>query len=1329
MSSLLRKGPELSAEEKRALLADLLREKAARDKLEPTSFAQQRLWFLARLEPDSPAYNIPRPLRLRGALNVPALRQTFNQILDRHDVLRGRFELIDGQPMQLIASQLEIDLPVIALQHLSPNEREAEVSRLAIADAEQPFDLSKAPLLRVSLLKLAPDEHVLLLTMHHIVSDGWSMGLLVKEMASIYESISEQQPPALPKPTIQYADFARWQHKWLQDGVLEEQVRYWQQHLNEAPAVLSLPIAKQRPATQTINGSHRSRTLSQKLKRALKELSRQEGVTLFMMLLAAFTTLLYRYSGQDDLVVGTPIAGRNREELEALIGFFVNTLPLRTSLAGNPSFRELLTRVKETSLGAYAHQELPFEKIVEAIQPVRSLSHSPIFQVMFALQNQPRATFTLPGLEVAHLKRDYDTAKFDLSLFMSERDDRLSCWLEYNTDLFTTTSVERLLDHFETLLESIVANPDRSISQMPLLSERERQEILVDWNRTQAEFDGTILVHELFEAQTERTPEATALVAGKERLNYRELNARANQLARYLLATGVGPDQRVGVCLERSADAVIAILATLKAGGAYMPLDLAYPAERLAFTLADSEARVLLTNEALAATVPDTAARKVFLDSEWPVIARHESSNLPRVAHPENLAYVIYTSGSTGRPKGVAIEHRSTATFLQWAMKTFSAAELSSVLLSTSFCFDLSVFELFAPLSVGGKVILVENALQLANLNGEEVTLVNTVPSAMTELVRFGGIPASVQTVNLCGEPLLKSLVDEIYERTQARQVLNLYGPSEDTTYSTYVLAERDVPTEPTIGRPMSNTAAYILDREGQPVPVGVPGELHLSGAGLARGYLNRPELTAEKFIPDPYSGSGGARMYGTGDLARYRADGEIEFLGRIDHQVKLRGYRIELGEIEIALREHDAVEDAVVIAQDSATGRDLVAYVAVQLPVDEQSVTARMRALLRTTLPEYMVPAYFVFLERLPLTPNGKIDRRALPSATRSRADLTESRTTPANKVEQRLARIWKEVLSLDRVGFNDNFFEIGGHSLLAVRLVSEIEKAFGQKLALVSLFRHTTIESQAEALSHVADTSAWPTLVEIQKGDHTIPLFCVSMPNVNALGYVALARSLGGQQAVYGLQAQYPEDLQGEHSQTAVEELATEYLESVREIRPYGPYQFVGMCRGAHIAFEMARRLREEGEEVGLVGILDTWVLENTYNRMLYVEYYAKRLGASFRRGFREWRQKSASTPAQMETASTEPQKNAVARANPMQVYFPGPDFKPLTYPGRVSVFRARSQPFNRIRDEALGWATLATGGVDVHYIPGKHGASVLREPHVRVLAAEIKKRLVDT
>jgi amino acid adenylation domain-containing protein len=1326
MSRVLQNELELSPAEKRALLSELLKKKAASPRKVPLSFAQQRLWLLAQLEPDSAAYNISRALHIEGDLIVAALRETINRIVARHEVLRGSFDLVDGEPRQLISPERQIDLPVTNLETLSESDREKETARLVAAEAQRPFDLSRDPLLRVSLIKLGEKDHVLLLTMHHVVSDGWSMGILVKEMAAIYQSIVGQRPVDLPKLPIQYSDFARWQRESLQGEVLEELSSYWEEQLAGAPPVLDLPIARQRSATQTMRGAHISRRLLGKLSTELGALSRREGVTLFMTLFAAFQTLLYRYSGQEDLVTGSPIAGRNRAETEDLIGFFVNSLPLRTNVSGNPSFRELLGRVKETALGAYAHQDLPFEKIVEEIQPERSLSYSPIFQVMFALQNQPRAAFSLPELKITLLKREFDAAKFDLTLFMTETENGLECWLDYNTDLFESNAVDRLLEHYEILLTSIVANPSQRIGALQMLKPAEEHQLLVEWNETRAEFPAAQCVHDLFEEQAAKSPEAIALVCGEERLTYDELNGRANQLARYLQRLGVGPEKRVGVCLGRSTEMVIAVLAILKAGGAYVPLDPAYPAERLAFILNDANASVLLTDETLAKTLPQTDGQIISIKTAWPVIAKEDSSNPASMVQSRNLAYVIYTSGSTGQPKGVAIEHRSTVAFLHWALSSFTAEELSGVLFSTSLCFDLSVFELFAPLCAGGKVILVENALSLAELDSDEVTLVNTVPSAMTELVRLRGIPSSARIVNLAGEPLLNNLVQDIYGKANVEQVLNLYGPSEDTTYSTFARLLKGATEEPSIGRPVSNTSVYLLDSNLQLVPVGVLGELHLSGAGLARGYLDRAEMTAEKFIPNPFSTEPGVRMYKTGDLARYQTDGTIQFLGRIDHQIKLRGYRIELGEIETILREHAAVQNAVVMMRDSPQGnKDLVAYVVADSGTEE-NLTGELRGVLKQKLPDYMAPSYFVYLEQLPLTPNGKIDRRALPAPDRSRPEFAHARSAPRNHTEEQLARIWQQVLDIEQVGITDNFFELGGHSLLAVRLLAEIEKTFGQKIPLVSLFRNATIESLAVVLGQDVDSLSWPTLVEIQKGNARPPLFCVSMPNVNALGYVALARYLGPEQPVYGLQAQYPEDLQGEHSQTAVDELATEYLQAIRAVQPHGPYQFVGMCRGAHIAFEMARRLEDEGQEVALVGILDTWVMENTYNKFLYVRYYARRLQSFMRRGELQFIKKTL-RKGKLDGGRAAPSGNRSHElANPMKTYFPGPDFQPKTYRGRVSVFRARRQPLDRIRDKELGWNKLALGGVDLHYVPGKHGVSVLREPHVRLLADELKRRL---
>jgi len=1332
VNSTLQNGIDLPPKEKRALLADLLREKAARSKTVPTSFSQQRLWFLNRFEPDSPAYNIARPLRMQGALNVPVLRQTLNLILARHDVLRGRFELAGSQPVQLIAPRLEIDLPEVDLQHLTAGEREAEVSRRAIADAAMPFDLTQAPLMRVCLLKLAPEEQVLLLTMHHIISDGWSMGKFVREMAAIYQALNTGQPVELPELQIQYADFARWQREWLQGEVLEEQLGYWKQHLAGAPAVLDLPIARPRPATLTINGSHLTTILPAQLKSALNELSRREGATMFMTLLAAFKTLLYRYSGQDDLVVGSPIAGRNRVELEGLIGFFVNTLPMRTSLAGNPTFRELLRRVRETALAAYAHQDVPFEKIVEGVQPPRSLNYTPIFQVAFALQNQPRAAFSLPELKVAALRREYDTAKFDLTLFMTETEDGLGCWLEYNTDLFPKSTISHLLDHFQVLLEAIVANPDQTIAEMPLLTETEVRQTVVEWNETRVDFGKSETLPELFERQVERTPAALALIWGDQQVTYRELNGRANQLARQLRGLGVGPDIRVAVVLERSIQLVVGLLAVLKAGGAYVPVDPAYPDQRLAFMVEDAGALVLLTEASLVERLPGAQAPIICLDRDREKIAAAEEQNLVRSAGSDNLAYVIYTSGTTGRPKGVQITHEALFNLIRWHHNAFQVTAEDRATQLAGMGFDACGWELWPYLTKGASVHLADEESRMAAAQLRDwlvacAITISFVPTPVAEsLLSLDWPPATALRALLTGGDRLHS-----YGAAGLKfKVVNNYGPTESTVVATSGALSRAEGTGelPSLGRPIANTEVYLLNSHGQPQPVGVPGEIYLGGSGLARGYLEDSELTSEKFVPHPFSREPGKRLYRTGDLARYGTDGSIHFLGRIDHQVKLRGYRIELGEIEAALREHSGIMDTVVIVRESPQGnRDLVAYVASQ---SDGELVAQLRARLKTKLPDYMVPAYFVVLDAFPLTPNGKIDRQALPSPQRIQADAPP-RSRPANQVEQQLAVIWQEVLDREQVGVNDNFFEIGGHSLLAVRLLVEIEKVFGQKIPLVSLFQNATIASLGKLLTTTGEPGAWPTLVEIQKGDGRPPLFCVSMPNVNALGYVALARHLGADQPVYGLQAQYPEDLQGEHSQRAVDELASEYLEAIRAVAPRGPYQFVGMCRGAHIAFEMARRLRDQGQQIALVGVLDTWVLENTYKKqVLYLEDYVRRLRASLRLGLKGHleliRNKSRrSNSPENRTGQT---INATSQlANPMHAYFPGPGFKPKTYGGRVAVFRARKQPLNRIRDKELGWGKLADGGVDVHYITGEHGGSMLREPHVQVLATEIQKFLV--
>jgi amino acid adenylation domain-containing protein len=765
--------------------------------------------------------------------------------------------------------------------------------------------------------------------------------------------------------------------------------------------------------------------------------------------------------------VGSPIAGRTRGEVEELIGFFVNTLVLRTDLSGDPSFRETLRRVREATLGAYAHQEVPFEKLVAELQPERSLSHSPLFQVMFTLQNAGGEGGALPGLKAGGVGAAMEIAKFDLSLALAATPQGLRGTLNYSTDLFERGTAERMVGHLERVLEQVAADADVRLSRLELLGEAERALVLEEWNRTAAEYPADRCIHELFEAQAARTPDAAAVVHEADALTYRALNERANRLARHLVRQGVGGETRVGVCLGRGVEMVVALLAVLKAGGAYVPLDPAYPAERLAFTLSDSGVVVLLTQEALRAALPvPDGVTVVSVDGAAAEIARESAERIERGATPRSLAYLIYTSGSTGVPKGVAIEHESAVALVSWAAGVFTTEELSGVLASTSISFDLSVFELFLPLSLGGRVIVVENALALPqSAAAGQVRLVNTVPSAIVALLKAGGIPSGVRTVNLAGEPLRPAVVDALYGEGIER-VYDLYGPSEDTTYSTWTLRQAGGPA--TIGRPISNTRAYVLGAALRPVPARVPGELYLGGRGLARGYLGRPGLTAERFVPDPFSGEPGARLYRTGDRARWRVDGTLEYLGRLDAQVKVRGFRIELGEVEAALRRNPAVTDCVVMAREDAPGdKRLVAYVVAGVEADE------LREHLRRSLPEYMVPWAFVSLERLPLTPNGKLDRKALPAPEGS-SYAARAYEAPRTEAERKVAAVWAEVLGVESVGAHDRFFDLGGHSLLLVRVQARLREAFGQPVPITHLFRYLTVSALAAALEAPAPEPA---------------------------------------------------------------------------------------------------------------------------------------------------------------------------------------------------------------------------------------------------------------
>ncbi len=1034
----------------------------------PTSFSQQRLWFLDRLEPGSIAYNLPGAVRLEGSLDVAALAGALSGIVSRHESLRTTFVERDGDPWQVIAKPAPVPLSILDLTGLPFAVREEEVRLISAADARRAYDLAHGPLLRSTLLRLGEREHVLLVGMHHIVSDGWSMGIFVHELRDLYGSLASGEPAGLPELSIQYADYAAWQREWLRGDVMAERLAWWKSRLAGAPQVLDLPLDRPRPPVQSHRGSSAYLTIGRDLEARLDALTRRLGVTPFMFLLAGFATLLRRYGSQHDIVVGTPIANRGRAELEDLIGMFVNTLALRIDLSGDPGFDELSGRVREAALGAYNYQDVPFERLVDELRPERSLSHSPVFQVMLALQNLPDAGLELAGLTLSPVKADLGGTQFDLSLIVNPQlAGGLMARLQYASDLFDPATAERILAHLHLLLEGMVADPETPVSRLPLLTERERAQLSV-WDQPEHRGHPEGLLHGLFETQARRTPEAVALVAGNTVLTYAELDEQSARLAARLRSLGAGPEIGVGVCLERKAELVVSLLGVLRAGSFYVPLDPRYPAERLRFLLEDSGSQLVVTQSRLKELLP-TDTRCLLLDGPAVLEVSAEAAEVA----PENLAYLIYTSGSTGKPKAVAIEHRSAAVLAHWAREVFSPEELRGVLASTAVTFDLSVFELFVTLSWGGTVVLAENALELPKVvarlpAGVEVTLVNTVPSAMAELLRDDALPASVRTINLAGEALPRWLADRAYARPETGRVCNLYGPSEDTTYSTWTVVERSTQRSPTIGRPIHDTLAFVLDQQQQRLPVGVPGELYLAGAGLARGYLGRPELTADRFLPDPFSAEPGSRMYRTGDLVKLGPDGQLDYLGRLDHQVKVRGFRIELGEVEAALVRQPGVESAVVLVREDAPGdKRLVAYLVA--PGGEQSAAA-LRHALQQDLPEPMIPSAFVFVEAFPLTPHGKVDRRSLPSPEISRSETVPDFVPPRTPLEEEVARVWKEVLGVERISVNDSFWDLGGHSLLATRVLSRIEASFEVDLPLQVLFASPTLSAFAAAVGEGA-------------------------------------------------------------------------------------------------------------------------------------------------------------------------------------------------------------------------------------------------------------------
>jgi amino acid adenylation domain-containing protein len=1051
----------------------------------PASFAQERLWFLDRFEPGSPFYNVPAASRLRARMDLPALTASLNEIVRRHESLRTTFAEVDGQPVQVIAPRLTVGLAVLDRRHLPPEEREAEVERLAAEEALVPFDLTAGPLLRCTLVRLAAEDSLLLLTLHHIISDAWSLGILFRELSVLYESQLRRRPSPLPELPIQYADFAQWQREWLQGEVLESYLAFWRRQLAGASTVIELPTDRPRPDVQTFRGALDHFELPAPLAAALAALGQRRGSTLFMILLAAYLILLQRYSGQLDLVVGSPIANRNRAELEGLIGFFANTLVLRVDLSGEPSFAGLLDRVAEVTLAGYDHQDLPFEKLVAELRPERSLSRNPLFQVLFSLQNAPTlaASMASPGSHISEVGTG--TAKFDLALLMGDTGGKVVAGIEYNTDLFESTTARRLVGHYLTLLDSAAAEPGRPISALDLLTPAERHEVQASARGERAGFQA-LPVHRLVEEQIRRTPDAVAVAAPGEAMSYRELGRRAHRLALRLSALGVGRSSRVGLSAGRSPAALVGMLAVLAAGAAYVPLAPDYPAERLAFMLADSRARVLLTERRLLGRFPPGGARVLLLDDLLdgdPFGARH----LPDGAGPDDLAYVIYTSGSTGRPKGVAMPHRPLVNLVAWQNRSSRLRPGASTLQFASLCFDVSFQEIFATWTSGGRLVLLpEEGRQDAGrllrcLVDEGIERLFLPPVALQQLAEAAARsdlrPAALREILAAGEQLQVSpAVRSFLARLGGAVLRNQYGPSETHVVTCFSLAGAAAgwPTLPPIGRPIANVRAHLLDAGLQPVPEGVPGDLYIGsmgdrggmgGAALARGYFDRPDLTAERFLPDPWGDEPGGRLYRTGDLARALPGGDLQFLGRRDDQVKIRGYRVELAEIEILLEQYPGVRTAVVVAREDPPGpRRLVAYLGSS--ATPPPAAGPLRAFLKERLPEYMVPAAFLILPALPLLPSGKVNRRALPRPDQDRPAAEPGFLPPRTPLEVELVKIWQNVLKIERVGVHDDFFDLGGHSLLATQVVSRVRDLFGLEVPLRRIFEAPTVAGFAAIL-----------------------------------------------------------------------------------------------------------------------------------------------------------------------------------------------------------------------------------------------------------------------
>jgi amino acid adenylation domain-containing protein len=1267
----------------------------------PLSFGQRRFWFLDQYEGDRAAYIQRSAFRLRGRLDVAALRRALDRIVERHEVVRTTYRARGGEPYPVVEAPRPVELKIVEAGSIE------EVRALAAAESQRRFDLTRDLMLRATLVRLAPEDHVLLYTRHHIASDGWSQEVFVRELATLYGGA------ALPELPIQYGDFARWQQMRCGTGAWDREIDYWKAKLAGSPPLLPLPADRPRPPRQSFTGERETFALPGELVRRIEQVARSEQATPFMALAAAFFTLLSRYSGTTDILVGCPAAGRSRVETEPLLGLFLNTLVLRADLAGDPPFREALARVRRAALDAYTHQELPFEQLVEALQPERSLSHSPVFQVFFQLRNLPFDAPRFAGLECEPVEFDPGTAQFDLAVEAVPAGESLQVALTFNSDLFERATARRMAGHYRTLLEEVARDPSQPVSAIPLLQPEERRQLLVEWNRAERPIP-QLRVHQLIEAQAARTPDRVAVVCGDRQLTYAELNRKADALAARLRRLGVGPDTLVGLAAEPSEAMVAALVGILKAGGGYLPLDPGYPAERLAFMLADSGAPVLITERSALERLPQTLPKIVLLDED------DDGADGPAesvVAPPEAVAYAIYTSGSTGVPKAVLLTQRALSNVMESLRAEPGMSERDVVLAATTLSFDIAAVEILLPLTCGARTVVAprqtqkDGAALAALIDRVRPTLIQQTPAGWRMLIEAGWRGSEGLTLISGGEALSRPLANQLLARGD--RVFNLYGPSETTIYSVGDRVRRGDACVP-IGLPVANTRAYVLDARREPVPIGVTGELYLGGAGLARGYWNRPELTDERFVADPFAGEEGARMYRTGDLVRRLADGRIDYLGRLDDQVKVRGFRIELGEVEAALAAHPGVEAAAAAAHEDT----LAAYCVWRS--GQTADSGALRAFLAARLPQFMIPTRFVDLESLPRLPNGKVDRRAL--AALERRPAAHAASAPRDDTERRLAAIWEELLGTAPIGIDDHFFELGGHSLLAARAAARIEDAFGRRVPLATLFEAPTIAQLAPLIRGEAET-AWPERVTPVQPAGTRPIFWAIGA---AAVYFPLAERLGPDQPVLGLLLE-DADAPRFAPPCTFETIAAEMVRLIRQQQAHGPYYLGGHSLLGLFALEAAQQLTAEGEEVRLLALFDTYLptaLRVEAAFMVRARTHLAVLWKLLRRGrYRDAGAFALKVTTDVATRPWRPRDGMPAEAIWDAQWAAAAAYRPRPYDGRVLFFQARDQPGQDI-GARLGWEKVARR-LEIRYVPGDH-EDLLQGPNAAAVAEALSEAL---